>query len=67
MLEDGKIIHASGQVRIDKIDHFGIFNEETKKYTHKLRVIKRILPPQPISSNKKLTDDSEITNQIEIF
>lgn len=38
-----KIIHASGKVRIDKIDHFGIYNAETKKYSHKLRLIKRIL------------------------
>ena len=38
-----KIIHASGKVRIDKLDHQGIFNEEIKKYSHRLRVIKRII------------------------
>ncbi len=38
-----EIIHASKKVRIDKIDHHGIYNEELKKYTHKLRVIKNIL------------------------
>lgn len=43
LLEEGKIIHASGSVRIDKIDHQGIYNSELNKYTHKLRVIKRIL------------------------
>jgi hypothetical protein len=37
------IIHASGKVRIDIIDHEGIFNEDEKRYTHKLRVIKRII------------------------
>jgi len=42
LLEEQKIIHASGKVRIDKIDHFGIFNVDTKKYSHKLRIIKRI-------------------------
>lgn len=42
ILSGGKIIHASGKVRIDKIDHEGIFNEEIKKYTHKLRIIKRL-------------------------
>ncbi len=42
-LGKGDIIHASGRVRVDKLDHQGIFNEETKTYTHKLRVIKRIL------------------------
>ena len=43
ILENGQIIHASGKVRIDTIDHQGIFNEETKKYSHQLRVIKRII------------------------
>ena len=43
VLEDQQIIHASGCVRIDKIDHEGIFNESTKKYTHKLRLIKTLL------------------------
>lgn len=42
MIEKNKIIHASGQVRIDSIDHQGIFNIELKKYTHKLRIIKRL-------------------------
>lgn len=42
-LGKGEIIHASGRVRVDKLDHQGIFNEETKTYTHKLRVIKRLL------------------------
>lgn len=38
-----KIIHASGKVRIDNVDHQGIFNVDTKRYTHKLRVIKSVL------------------------
>jgi gamma-D-glutamyl-L-lysine dipeptidyl-peptidase len=40
----GEIIHSSGEVRIDKLDHQGIFNQVKKQYTHKLRVIKRVLP-----------------------
>ncbi len=43
LLPEGRIIHASGSVRIDKIDHQGIFNVDTKKYSHKLRLIKKIL------------------------
>lgn len=43
MLGDHKIIHASGKVRIDKIDHQGIFNVDTGRYSHSLRIIKRIL------------------------
>jgi hypothetical protein len=43
LMPEGKIIHASGRVRIDKVDHEGIFNTETQKYSHKLRLIKKIL------------------------
>lgn len=42
-LGSGRIIHASGEVRIDHLDHQGIFCRERQKYTHHLRVIKRIL------------------------
>lgn len=37
------IIHASGRVRIDKIDHYGIFAPELRTHSHYLRVIKRLL------------------------
>ncbi len=42
ILKDHRIIHSSGKVRIDKIDHFGIHNAEIKKYSHQLKVIKRV-------------------------
>jgi cell wall-associated NlpC family hydrolase len=42
MLGTSSIIHASGQVRIDEIDHYGIMNKEEKQYSHKLRIIKRL-------------------------
>lgn len=38
-----KILHASGNVRIDHIDQTGIFNEELGKHTHFLAAIKRIV------------------------
>lgn len=40
---NNQIIHASGKVRIDEIDNYGIYRKDKKKYTHKLRVIKRII------------------------
>lgn len=43
ILDNQRIIHASGNVRIDKFDHYGIFHSENKKYSHMLRVIKRII------------------------
>ncbi len=43
MLENQKIIHASGKVRIDTLDSTGIFNQELNKHTHKLRFLKSVL------------------------
>ncbi|MCK9612086.1 MAG: C40 family peptidase [Bacteroidales bacterium] len=43
ILNNQKIIHASGNVRIDDIDHEGIYNGELNKYTHKLRIIRRFI------------------------
>ncbi len=40
VLNDSKIIHASGKVRIDTLDHVGIYNSDLQKYSHKLRIIK---------------------------
>lgn len=43
LLGKDKIIHASGQVRIDSIDQEGIFNRDLQRYTHHLRTIKNIV------------------------
>jgi hypothetical protein len=43
MIASGLIIHASGRVRIDTIDHQGIFKQEIGGYSHRLRTIKRII------------------------
>jgi cell wall-associated NlpC family hydrolase len=37
-----EIIHASGKVRIDRLDRSGIFNAGENRYTHRLHSIKRI-------------------------
>ncbi|RRJ93399.1 C40 family peptidase [Flavobacterium macacae] len=43
IMDDNYIIHASGKVRIDRLDHLGIYNAEINRHTHKLRVIKKII------------------------
>ena len=43
LLEDQKIIHASGYVRVDILDEIGIFNAAKNMHTHKMAKIKRIL------------------------
>lgn len=43
ILKDNYILHASGKVRLDRLDQSGIFNHEERVHTHKLRVIKKII------------------------
>lgn len=43
LLHAESIIHASGKVRIDKMDTAGIINAETGIRTHNLRLIKRMV------------------------
>jgi hypothetical protein len=43
LLEDNRIIHASGRVRIDHLDDKGIMNTETRQYTHQLAHLRRFL------------------------
>ncbi len=38
-----RIIHASGQVRIDFLDQTGIFNKERNEHTHRLQAVKRLI------------------------
>ena len=41
LLSSNLIIHASGKVKVDMIDTEGIYSTQLKRYTHKLRIIKR--------------------------
>ncbi len=43
ILEDQQIIHASGQVRVDRLDEKGIFNEAKGVYTHELCLVQRYI------------------------
>lgn len=43
ILKNHRIIHSSGRVRIDGMDHQGIYRNDQKVYSHKLRIIKKII------------------------
>lgn len=43
MLNDRRILHASGYVRIDTLDHQGIVNAQDGTYSHQLRMLKRVV------------------------
>ncbi len=42
ILDDSKIMHVHGQVRTDLLDQQGIYDRSIKKYTFKLRTIRRV-------------------------
>ncbi len=42
ILSDNYIIHCHEKVRIDRLDQSGIYNVDTKRHSHKLRVMKQI-------------------------
>jgi gamma-D-glutamyl-L-lysine dipeptidyl-peptidase len=39
---DDQILHASGQVRLDKLNEVGIYNEAASDFTHSLFEIRRL-------------------------
>ena len=43
IIDNNQIIHASGKVRIDKLDKTGIYKTELNNYSHFLHSIKRII------------------------
>lgn len=68
LLPDSKIIHVYEKARIDAIDHYGIFNYQEGKYTHRLRVVKRIFAPDknlpPVVTQKA---EEQAINQQALF
>lgn len=69
ILPDCYLIHASGKVRIDKLDHFGLFNGEQGRYTHQLRIVKRFLPDSPESNTPmaRVAAEDELFSQTALF
>lgn len=67
ILPDAEIIHAYGSVRIDKIDHYGIFDRSAKRYTHRLRVVKRMLVGEAVPKKSKQRLSTYVSNQVELF
>lgn len=42
ILDGGNILHCDTCVSMDLLDHHGIYSHEFERYTHKLRVVKRL-------------------------
>ena len=43
LLGNNYILHAHGEVRIDRIDQTGIYNVKSKRHSHNLRIIKKLI------------------------
>ncbi len=67
LLPENKIIHVAEKVKVDKIDHYGIFNNELQKYTHRMRVVKRVLPPDDTQSHENTLEKDIASNQVALF
>lgn len=54
ILSDNQLIHSLGHVKIDLMDHYGVFDLNKSHYLKPLRIIKRLLPTiSTISSTPK--------------
>ncbi|NBC06888.1 MAG: SH3 domain-containing protein [Bacteroidetes bacterium] len=67
ILPEEEVIHAYGSVRIDKIDHYGIYDRDAGKYTHRLRVVKRFLKGGENRKERVNKQSGKIPNQVELF
>lgn len=67
VLPEGQILHVSGKVRIDTLDHYGIYNKEFSRYTHRLRIIRRVLPPTKAAPAQSVEQATLKGKQIELF
>ena len=50
LLPDSRVLHVGDRVRVDKVDHYGIFNVDTGSYSHRLRIVKRLLADAPVGT-----------------
>jgi hypothetical protein len=67
VLEDAQVLHVGDCVRVDRLDHYGIFNETRQHYTHKLRVLRRLLPVTKVQREKPRVVPTVQKEQMQLF
>jgi hypothetical protein len=67
LFPDNQILHVYGKARLDRIDHYGIYNTDLKRYTHRLRIVKRVLPPASASALAAHQAARSLEQQMELF
>ncbi|HQU60102.1 MAG TPA: C40 family peptidase [Saprospiraceae bacterium] len=67
ILPNNEVLHAYGRVRVDVLDHYGIFNKKQSRYTHSLRVVKRILAGKTEPKAAPVVVPEKVANQVQLF
>ncbi|HMQ46077.1 MAG TPA: NlpC/P60 family protein [Saprospiraceae bacterium] len=67
ILSAQEVLHAYGSVRIDPLDHFGIYNSEAGRYTHFLRVVRRFLDDDALENIPSVVQQENNIRQVELF
>ena len=67
IMPDRRIIHSYGGVRIDLVDHYGIYHQQDRRYTHRLRLAKRVLPLSRQDRLSRQADQMAQNQQTELF
>jgi len=67
LMPENRLLHAFGYVKIDVMDHFGVYDLGKNKYLKSLRIIKRHFPTLSLrqSTNQSKTDGSSRQLSIE--
>jgi hypothetical protein len=68
ILPDNQLLHSLGQVKIDVMDHYGVFDINKNHYLKSLRIIKRLLPTitkkDPIPKSENLLNANQLSLEI---
>jgi hypothetical protein len=66
ILPDNQLLQSLGQVKIDLMDHYGVFDVNKNHYLKPLRIIKRLLPTISTVSSTPKSDNILISNQLSL-
>jgi hypothetical protein len=66
ILPDNQLLHSLGQVKIDLMDHYGVFDLNKNHYLKSLRIIKRLLPTSSKSSYLPRIENTINSNQLSL-
>ncbi len=66
VLPEQRVLHVYEKVRVDRLDHFGVYEDESRSYLRRLRLVKRLLAPAGTPDDKPAVE-SRSARQAELF